>query len=172
MKKLLATVAIAVFSFASAQIQGEDAFSGQGDTKAQIGANFQRWGTGIQASIDYGLGESFSVGLQGGYVLGFKEIYPTAKPSADQRFDLRARANAHLGDVIGFPQNVDLYPGLDLGLKNFGAHAGIRYFFGNGFGVFAETQFPIARFNKTPKDYQYLNNQFNIATGVSFNLTK
>jgi hypothetical protein len=30
---------------------------------------------------------------------------------------------------------MDIYPGLDLGLKNFGAHLGF-YFFTEGFGLF------------------------------------
>ena len=106
MKKLVVALMIGAFGFANAQT---DAFKGSGDLKAQVGANFQKWGTGIQASLDYGLGESFSIGAVGGYVLGFKEFTGVDKPSADQRFDLKARASAHLGDVIGLPQNVDVY---------------------------------------------------------------
>jgi hypothetical protein len=40
---------------------------------------------------------------------------------------------------------MDLYPGLDLGLKNLGAHLGFRYFFSDGFGLFAEAGVPIAK---------------------------
>ncbi len=164
-------VASTLLLYSGIYAQADDAFGGRGDSKVQIGANFQRWGTGIQVSVDRGLGESFSVGLQGGYTLGFKEIRPGAKPKTDQRFDLKVRANAHLGDVIGLPQNIDVYPGLDLGLKNFGAHAGMRYFFGRGIGVFAETQVPIARYNKTPNDYQYLHNQYNVTLGAVFDIS-
>jgi hypothetical protein len=35
--------------------------------------------------------------------------------------------------------------GLDLGLKNLGAHLGFRYFFSDGFGLFAEAGVPIAK---------------------------
>lgn len=169
MKKLLAAAFITVFGLASAQT---DAFHGKGDLKAQVGANFQKWGTGIQTSLDYGLGESFSVGAVAGYTLGYKEINNVDKPDADQRFDLRARVSAHLGDVIGFPQNIDIYPGLDIGLKNFGGHVGARYFFDKGFGVFAEFQGPFAKFKKHPSYYENLNNQPNFTVGASFDLTK
>lgn len=169
MKKLVVALMIGAFGFANAQT---DAFKGSGDLKAQVGANFQKWGTGIQASLDYGLGESFSIGAVGGYVLGFKEFTGVDKPSADQRFDLKARASAHLGDVIGLPQNVDLYPGLDLGLKNFGGHFGARVFFEKGFGLFTEIQFPIAKFKKDAAVYELLNNQFNVAVGASFDISK
>ena len=59
MKKLFLAAAIAVFGVANAQ---NDAFSGKGDLKLNIGANFQSGGTGIMTSLDYGLGESFSIG--------------------------------------------------------------------------------------------------------------
>lgn len=169
MKKLILAVAFATFGLANAQT---DAFHGKGDLKAQVGANMQKWGTGIQASLDYGLGESFSIGALAGYTLGYKEFDGVDKPSADQRFDLKARVNAHLGDVMGLPQNVDIYPGLDLGLKNFGGHIGARYFFDKGFGLFAEFQTPFAKFKKNPSYYEKLNNQPNFAIGASFDLTK
>lgn len=158
------------FGFANAQDASDtDAFKGKGDLKAQVGANFQDLGTGVTASLDYGLGESFSVGVQSGYLLGTKDVLGIKAKTKD-RFDLKVRASAHLGDVIGLPQNLDVYPGLNLGLKNFGAHAGARYFFGKGFGVFAETQFPIARYNTDATGFEYLNNQFNFSAGVSFDL--
>ena len=169
MKKLILAAAFGMFGLATAQT---DAFIGEGDVKAQVGANFQDGGTGIQASLDYGLGDSFSIGAQAGYLLGVKEIDGLGTPEAGDRFDAKVRANAHLGDVIGLPHNFDIYPGLDLGLKNFGGHVGTRVFFDKGFGLFAEAQFPIARFNKDAVGYELLNNQFNIAVGASFDITK
>lgn len=169
MKKLLAAAFITVFGLVSAQT---DAFHGNGDLKAQVGANLQRWGTGIQASMDYGLGDSFSIGAVSNYMLGYSEITGVDKPSADQRFDVRVRASAHLGDVIGLPENFDVYPGLDLGLKNFGGHLGARYFFQKGFGVFAELQGPFAKYKKHPSYYEKLNNQPNFTIGASFDLTR
>jgi hypothetical protein len=44
--------------------------------------------------------------------------------------------------------NMDIYPGLDLGFHNFGAHLGFRYFFTEGFGLF-EAGVPIAKYDKT-----------------------
>ena len=50
MKKLVVALMIGAFGFANAQT---DAFKGSGDLKAQVGANFQKWGTGIQACLLY-----------------------------------------------------------------------------------------------------------------------
>lgn len=173
--KKLALGALLVAGLMSAQeatnSNATPAFSGKGDQKAQVGLNLQDMGTGIMVSYDYGLGESFSFGFQAGYLLGVKEVL-SDKPKFGDRVDLKARANAHLGKVIGFPENLDLYPGLDLGLKNFGAHVGIRYFFTHGFGVFAETQFPIAKYNTNGNGFDYLNNQFNVSVGASFDISK
>lgn len=168
MKKLLILAAFAVYGFGNAQ---NDAFNGKDDLRLNLGANFQNGGTGVVTSLDFGLGQSFSVGAQVGYLLGVKEVNGE-KPGAQHRFDVKARASAHLGDVIGLPENFDIYPGLNLGLKNFGAHAGVRYFFDKGFGVFAETQFPIARYNTEASSYRLLNNQFAFMLGASFDLNK
>ena len=174
MKKILFTFAVAAFALVHAQenvsMSDNDAFRGAGDLRLNLGANFQSGGTGIVTSLDYGLGESFSAGVQAGYLLGVEEILVDGKVRAEHRFDVKARANAHLGDVIGLPENFDIYPGLNLGLKNFGGHAGVRYFFNKGFGVYSEVQFPIARYNKDAVAYRLLNNQFAFMIGASFDL--
>lgn len=174
MKKILFSAVFAVFGLANAQ-EDNDAFSGASDLRLNIGANIQNKGTGIHTSLDFGLGESFSLGAQAGYLLGVSNFTidnQQKKPAFTHRIDVKARVNAHLGDVIGFPQNIDVYPGLNLGLKNFGGHLGARMFFGKGFGVFVETQFPIARYNREAVDYQKLNNQFAFILGASIDLTK
>ncbi len=169
MKKIMLSAMIAVFGIANAQT---DAFRGVGDTRYQIGLNLQDGGTGVMTSLDYGLGESFSIGAQAGYLLGAKEIDLLGKPSFGDRFDVKARFNANLGNVLGLPENIDVYPGLNLGLKNFGGHLGARMFFDKGFGLFAEAQFPFAKYNDKDKAYQNLNNQFQMNLGVSFDLSK
>lgn len=173
MKKLAlgALLAAGLISAQETPSGATSAFTGRGDQKVQIGVNAQDMGTGIMASLDYGLGESFSFGIQAGYLLGVKEV-DGEKPKFGDRADLKLRANAHLGRIIGFPDNMDLYPGLDLGLKNFGGHVGMRYFFTHGFGVFAETQFPIAKYNTNGNGFDYLNNQFNVSVGASFDISK
>jgi len=65
---------------------------------------------------------------------------------------------------------MDVYPGLDLGLKNFGAHLGFRYFFTEGFGLFGEAGVPIAKYDKNVNGFDHLNNQFVFNIGASFNL--
>lgn len=143
------------------------AFKGDGDTKLNIGMTIQNGGTGIVASTDYGLGENFSIGVLASYLLGVNE-YLGEKPSADYRFDAKLRFNANLGSVLNVSPKFDLYPGLNLGLKNFGGHVGARYFFADGFGVFSEFSVPFAKYD-TDSASKYNNGPaFNI--GASFNL--
>ena len=133
-------------------INAHKAFSGKGDTRVNVGANLQDGGSGIQGSIDFGLGENFSFGFVANYLLGVDNFngfyhgstvsYSNADPDFGDRFDAKARINANLSSVIGVEQ-LDVYPGLSLGLHNFGGHVGGRYFFTDGFGVFTEIGFPI-----------------------------
>ena len=147
-----------------------DAYKGVGDIKVNLGANLQDGGTGIVSSVDYGLGESFSIGAQAGYLLGVDELDGGGKPVFGDRFDLKVRLNANLGSVLKLPSNVDVYPGLNLGLKNFGGHLGARYFFDKGFGLYTEMQFPIAKYKKSEIAFDDLNNQFAVNIGVSFDI--
>ncbi|MBU2948569.1 DUF6646 family protein [Zobellia uliginosa] len=143
------------------------AYEGRGDQKFQVGANLQGNGTGIMTSYDYGLGENISIGATGTYLLGIEE---EVSASTKDRFDLKARFSAHLGSIIGLSDEVDIYPGLDLGLKNFGFHTGARYFFSDGLGIYTEIGFPIAKYkieNLEPADK--LHNQFNVNIGAVFN---
>jgi hypothetical protein len=151
MKKVITLLFLVSFGFVNAQ----QAFKGKGDTKVNVGANLQDGGSGIQGSVDFGLGENFSFGFVATYLLGvdnftgFYHNVPSAyydtKPEFQDRFDAKARINANLSSVIGVEQ-LDVYPGLSLGLHNFGGHVGGRYFFTDGFGVFTEIGFPIAKY--------------------------
>ena len=166
MKKILVSAMIFAVGLVSAQT---DAYKGEGDIKVNLGANLQDGGTGIVSSLDYGVGESFSIGAQAGYLLGVKEI-AGVKPEFGDRFDLKVRLNANLGSVLKLPSNVDVYPGLNLGLKNFGGHLGARYFFDKGFGLYSEMQFPIAKYKRSEIAFDDLNNQFAVNIGVSFDI--
>lgn len=166
MKKIIAGAFMLSLGFASAQTA---AYTGKGDVKAQIGGNFQDGGTGIVTVVDFGLGDSFSIGAQAGYLLGVKEI-AGEKPDFTDRFDLKARFNANLGKVLNLPANIDVYPGLNVGLKNFGGHVGAKYFFSEGFGLFSEVQFPMAKYGEKDKTFYNLNNQFAFMFGASFDL--
>lgn len=161
MKKIFTLGLLLSAFFANAQ-----AFSGKGDNKFQVGANFQDHATGIMATYDYGIGENMSIGFYTTYLLG---VDGDGSKFEDE-FDLKARFNANIGNVIGLPENIDVYPGLNLGLRNFGAHLGGRYFFTNGFGVFTEIAAPIAKYDSDVFGYERLNNQFTFSLGASFNL--
>jgi outer membrane protein G len=162
-KVLVALTMILGVSFVNAQ-----AYSGKDDAKFQIGANFQENGTGIAVTYDYGMGENFSIGALATYILGVEEAIDA---DFGNRFDIKARFNANLGSVMQLPDNIDIYPGLNLGLKNFGGHLGTRYFFSDGFGLFAEASVPFAKYktdNLTPAEE--LHNQFVFSFGATFNL--
>lgn len=144
-------------------------FTGKGDQKFQVGTIIQDHGTGIMATYDHGLGKNFSVGLVTSYLLGVEEVLGE-KPNFEDRYDLKVRFNANIADVFNIEEKVDIYPGLDLGLKNFGGHLGARYYFTEGFGIFSEMQFPIAKYDNNVEGFEKYNNQFNFSIGASFNL--
>jgi len=163
MKKLFFIIALLSVSLLSAQ-----AFKGKGDQKFQVAANLQDEASGLNVSYDYGLGENFSVGVSSTYALGID-----SRLDADfgDRFDLEARFNANLGNVINVDDNFDVYPGLNLSLKNFGGHVGARYFFSDGFGVFTEANFPLAKYSNDESQISYyIHNQFTVNIGASFSL--
>lgn len=164
MKKItLALIAIISISFVNAQ-----AFKGQGDQKFQVAANIQDEATGVNISYDYGLGQNISVGFSSSYALGVSDFLDA---DFGDRFDLKARFNANLGNVINIDENFDFYPGLSLSLKNFGGHVGARYFFTEGFGIFTEANFPLAKYDENKLDpANFIHNQFTLNIGASFNL--
>jgi outer membrane protein G len=161
MKRIITLVALLVVSLVNAQ-----AFKGKDDFKAQVGASLQSKANGIHVSGDYGIGENMSVGAGITYILGISEGEIGDVPFKD-KFDLKARFNANIGNVLKIDDKLDIYPGLDLGLKNFGAHLGSRYFFTDGFGVYVEFNLPLAKYDK---EANKANNQFMTNFGVSFNL--
>jgi hypothetical protein len=171
MKKIITLILVISASIANAQ-----AYKGKGDMKAQVGANIQSGGVGIFVSGDYGVGENMSIGFSSNYLLSANnevlnlETLTLDKPAFMDRIDVKARFNVNLGSVIGLDEKMDVYPGLDLGIRNFGAHTGFRYFFSDGFGVFGEAGIPIAKYDKNVSGFDYYNNQFTFNVGVSFNL--
>jgi hypothetical protein len=166
MKKIALLVALLSISF----IQAQQAFKGKGDTKFNVGMQFQNEGTGIQFAADFGLGENLSYGFVGSYVLGYEALDGGGAPDFKDRFDARFRINANLSSVLKIDDKFDLYPGLSLGLKNFGGHVGARYFFTDGFGLFTEAGFPIAKYENKDRGYYNLNNQFTFAIGAVFSM--
>lgn len=165
MKKIITLALLLSFGLINAQ----QAFEGKGDAKFNVGANIQDGGSGIQASADFGIGENLSYGFVASYLLGVDEFLGE-KPEFEDRFDAKFRINANLGSVINIDEKFDLYPGLNLGLKNFGGHVGMRYFFTEGFGLYTEAGFPIAKYDQDITGFDHLNNQFTFNIGASFNM--
>ncbi|MCA0131434.1 DUF6646 family protein [Winogradskyella alexanderae] len=163
MKNLILLTTLVSFGLVHAQ-----AFKGKDDSKFQVGANFQSNGSGLNASYDYGIGENISLGLSSTYLLGVED---SIDADFTDRFDLRARFNANIGNVLAIDENFDVYPGLSFGLKNFGGHLGMRYFFTDGFGIYTELNTPFAKYDTDDlSPAEELHNQFTISVGASFNL--
>ena len=165
MKKSITILLLLTVSLMQAQ-----AFKGKGDVKFDVGATFQEGGSGIRVSADFGLGENMSYGFVTSYLLSVSNDDLGNKAKFEDRIDAKMRFNANLGNVFKFDEKMDIYPGLDLGLRNFGAHLGLRYFFTEGFGIFTEAGFPIASYKTDPIGFDKLNNQFTFNIGASFNL--
>ena len=170
MKKIITLSLLLSFGLINAQ-----AYKGKGDIKAQVGANFQDGATGIQASTDFGIGENMSYGFTANYLLSVQDnlIVDNKTTSTDflDRFDLKARFSANIGNVLKLNPKMDIYPGLNLGLRNFGAHLGFRYFFTDGFGLYSEAGIPISKYDTNSSNlFRDYNNQFTLNVGISFNL--
>jgi len=170
MKKIITLALLLNLGFVTAQ-----AYKGKGDIKGQVGANLQSGGSGIFVSSDFGIGENMSYGFTANYLLTTTDKWDISmltynKTKFEDRIDLKARFNANIGNVFKLDKSMDIYPGLDLGLRNFGAHLGFRYFFTDGFGVFAEAGVPISRYNENIDGFKNYNNQFTFNFGASFNL--
>lgn len=163
MKKISTIVAVVMVTLTNAQ-----AYKGKGDIKAQVGFNAQNHGTGINVSADFGIGENMSYGFVASYLLSVDDFDKSAE--FEDRADVKVRFNANLGDVFGLDKQMDIYPGLSLGTRNFGGHVGFRYFFSNGFGLYSELSTPFASYDSHIKNSEVLNNQFVFQIGASFNL--
>jgi len=164
MKNIILLIAL----FAAVQISYAQAFTGKGDKKFQVGLNIQDGGTGITSTIDFGLGANMSYGFVGTYLLNTDEI-AGEKAAFEDRADFKFRFNANIGSVIGLNPKADIYPGLNLGTRNFGAHLGFRYFFSEGFGLYTEAFTPLARYDSDVRGFEHFNNQFVLNIGASFN---
>lgn len=163
--KAILTLVIVLFTSTLLTAQ---AFEGNGDQKAQLGASLQDNGAGIVLSYDLGVAEIFSVGVTSTYIFGVEEFIAVGFVD---RFDVKARGNVHLGSTIGLSDNFDVYTGMSLSLKNLGFHGGARYFFSDSIGVFAEIGHPIARYKSEVRSpAEELSNQLVINLGVSFNI--
>lgn len=122
---------IVLASFNSLQAQN---FTGKGDQKIQAGFNFYGYGTGIKASYDYGLNESFSIGVGANFFNS--GLYSSG-------FFIFGRGAYHFQEIIDLPTELDVYIGAELGLIGnthfgIGGHIGARYEFTKNLSAFLE----------------------------------
>lgn len=118
------------FNFSKAQL----AYSGTNDMKLDIGINGFGYGTGVTGRFDYGILNWLSVGAGA-------DFYWTDYHDHGNFF-VYGRANVHVNEWIGLPEEMDLYPGIDIGVLNdgfgIGFHLGYRYYFTDRLGAFVE----------------------------------
>jgi len=163
MKKLLLIALLLSCYLIQAQ-----AFTGKDDKKLYIGGNLQDNANGVTIGLDYGLGENISVGFSSTYALN---ISNGITADFGDRFDLKGRFNANLGNILNLSDNFDVYPGLSLSLKNFGGHLGARYFFSSGFGLYGEVGTTFAKYSsKNLSPAEQIHNQFAANIGAVFSL--
>lgn len=108
-------------------------YDGNGDTKINLGYDIYGRGNGVKATFDLGLGELFSIGAGATYYIDddVNDYY------------LFARTAIHFGLILDFPEQLDIYPGVNLGYLSSNdigltGYLGIRYFFSDKIGIFAE----------------------------------
>ena len=133
MKKLFSAVLLIMLF----QTGFSQAWTGKGDQKLQIGLNGWGNGTGITGTYDYGISNLVSLGAGANFYFdGYRD------DNKDNNFFVFGRANFHLQEVLGLPEQWDIYPGADLGILGdtfgLGVHLGARYYFNEKFGVFLE----------------------------------
>lgn len=130
--KFLSKITLLIVLLFTLNFTYAQAFRGEGDLKAQAGFVGWGYGSGITGSVDYGLTDLFSAG--GGAEFYFGE--------GNNNFFLFGMGNLHLGSTLNLPKEMDLYPGIDLGLRGnglgIGGHLGFRYYFNEKIGAYVE----------------------------------
>lgn len=129
MKKLIILLVLFFFVF-SVQSQS---FKGKGDNKIDVGFDVYGNGNGIKATYDYGLSDLFSIGAGASFYFS----------NDVNDYFVYARTNLHLGILLDLPRSLDIYPGFEIGYLSsndigLSGYVGLRYFFTDKIGVFAE----------------------------------
>jgi len=129
MKNLIITLILCV---AVVSVQSQS-FEGKGDSKLNLGFDFYGYGYGIKVTYDYGLGDVISIGAGSSFYLNNDE----------NDYYLYFRSNVHLGILLDLPSQFDIYPGIELGYLSrsdigLSAYIGLKYFFSDKIGIFAE----------------------------------
>ncbi len=111
------------------------AYNGKGDKKLSAGLSAFGYGTGITGTFDYGLTDLISIGAG-------SEFYFEKENNSNDNLFVFGRLNFHLGKTLNLSEQMDLYPGVNLGVRadefGLGAHLGFRYFFSDNLGAFIE----------------------------------
>lgn len=129
MKNLFLAFCISVFTLPVLA----QSYEGKGDMKFDVGYDLYGYGTGIKTNFDYGSGKLFSIGAGASFYLSNDE----------NDYFIYARTSFHLGELLDLPCRLDIYPGIELGYLSrsdvgITGYLGMRYFFSERIGLFAE----------------------------------
>ena len=159
MKKLILSITTLFIAFS---INAQVAYQ-QGDNQLNFGFNVGQ-GPGIWGSYEVGITDNISVGGEAaiGFRAGVGSVYVTSYNYFQANFRFSGFANYHFAQLVGLPDEWDLYGGADIGYSIWtkssnapdggaydwynwnnssfmiGAHGGGRWFWNEKWGVMAE----------------------------------
>lgn len=122
----------------------------KGETQLNAGFGASGWGTPIYLGLDFGMGNNFTLGVEGSY-RSYNQRYSNDDFSSSI-IGLQGNGNYHFNEILEIPSEWDFYAGLsvnyyiwntDTKYKNYtegsgfgiGAQVGGRYFFNKNFGL-------------------------------------
>lgn len=130
--KLRRIIVLLLFLGGCAFVTGQSAYEGKGENRGSIAWAYYGRGNGVALIYDHGFSNLISAGV------GI-EFY---HEDEDREFSYFAVLDVHLKELLGLPERLDIYPGIEVGSFNkefelFG-YLGISYAFSEKFGIFTE----------------------------------
>ena len=121
----------------------------RGAHQINAGVGFSGWGVPLYIGMDFGVGNSFTLGFEGSFRSYNQHYYGNQYNSSI--FGISGNANYHFNEVFEIPSKWDLYAGLNLGYYiwsypsdypadhvsgiGLGGQIGARYFISRRFGL-------------------------------------
>lgn len=136
------------------------AFDGLDDYKVFIGYMNLEGKSGLEVAYDYGLNDILSTGGYVKYALVDDiEVSDDVKVKLDglDKFDLGVFIRAHLSEPLSMSTKIDPYLGGELSLKVIGAHAGVKYNFGEVLGVYGQVTRSFSGFILDEENSDFIN---------------
>jgi len=153
MKKIIFIWTLFIFSVPRSSVFSQ-AFNAEFDRRIILTNSFQLNGAmGVELGFELGVSEYVSAGLLGGftYIHGpislEKENHMFLDPEdvyLDEGGYLAIMVNFHYGELIGWPDQWDIYSGINV-IKNVGIQTGVRYDLGRLVLLTGEVNIPLIK---------------------------